>query len=362
MATGSGKTIMAITAAYRLVKFGGARRILFLVDRTNLGEQAEKEFQGYRTPDDNRKLTELYNVQRLTSNTIGASSKVVITTIQRLYSMLKGEPEFDPEAEEASLFEFTGAAMKEPLPVVYNRAYPPEFFDFIIIDECHRSIYTLWRQVLEYFDAFLIGLTATPSKQTFGYFNQNLVMEYGHEQAVADGVNVDFDVYRIRTRITERGSKVEAGLWVDRRDRETRKKRWEQLDDDLEYGADSLDRDVVAPDQIRTVIRAFRDKLPEIFPGRSDVPKTLIYAKDDAHAEDIVLAVRDVFSKGNDFAQKITYRTGTAKIAEQVVGPDGKTVEVSKWKSTGVKPEDLLSSLRRSCHPGPPPARRSSQC
>jgi integrase len=98
MATGSGKTIMAITAAYRLIKFGGARRVLFLVDRTNLGEQAEKEFQGFRTPDDNRKFTELYNVQRLTSNTIGASSKVVITTIQRLYSMLKGEPDFDPEA------------------------------------------------------------------------------------------------------------------------------------------------------------------------------------------------------------------------------------------------------------------------
>src|SRR6266571_5142835 len=210
MATGSGKTLLAVTEIYRLIKFGGARRILFLVDRTNLGEQAEKEFQGYRTPDDNRKLTELYNVQRLTSNTIGASSKVVITTIQRLYSMLKGEPEFDPEAEEASLFEFTGAAMKEPLPVVYNRAYPPEFFDFIIIDECHRSIYTLWRQVLEYFDAFLIGLTATPAKHTFGFFDQNLVMEYGHEEAVADGVNVDFEVYKIRTQITEQGSTIEA--------------------------------------------------------------------------------------------------------------------------------------------------------
>ena len=114
MATGSGKTIMAITAAYRLIKFGGARRVLFLVDRSNLGEQAEKEFQGYRTPDDNRKFTELYNVQRLTSNTIGTSAKVVITTVQRLYSMLKGEPDLDREAEEASLFEFAGTAMKEP--------------------------------------------------------------------------------------------------------------------------------------------------------------------------------------------------------------------------------------------------------
>src|SRR5881396_2207592 len=249
MATGSGKTIMAITAAYRLVKFGGARRILFLVDRTNLGEQAEKEFQGYRTPDDNRKFTELYNVQRLLSNTIGASSKVVITTIQRLYSMLKGEPDFDPESEEASQFEFSGAAMKEPLPVVYNRAYPPEFFDIIIIDECHRSIYTLWRQVLEYFDAFLIGLTATPGKQAIGFFNKNLVSEYPHERAVADGVNVGYDVYRIRTEVTEQGGKVEKGLYVDKRHKETRRVRWQRLDDDLTYTAKELDRSVVVKDQ-----------------------------------------------------------------------------------------------------------------
>ena len=209
MATGSGKTLLAITSIYRLIKFAGARRVLFLVDRSNLGEQADKEFQGFRTPDDNRKFTELYNVQRLTSNTIGSSSKVVITTIQRLYSMLKGEPEFAPEVEETSQFE-SAPAPTEPWPVVYNATYPPEYFDVIVIDECHRSIYTLWRQVLEYFDAFLIGLTATPAKQTFEFFNKNLVMEYDHERAVADGVNVDFEVYNIRTRITGQGSTIEA--------------------------------------------------------------------------------------------------------------------------------------------------------
>ena len=75
MATGSGKTFFAVTALYRLIKFAGARRVLFLVDRANLGEQAEKEFQNYRTPDDQRKFTELYKVQRLTSNTIGASTQ-----------------------------------------------------------------------------------------------------------------------------------------------------------------------------------------------------------------------------------------------------------------------------------------------
>jgi type I restriction enzyme, R subunit len=311
MATGSGKTIAAITAIYRLIKYGGARRVLFLVDRSNLGEQAEKEFQGYRAPDVNRKFTELYNVQLLKSNTINDSSKVVICTIQRLYSMLKGEPEFDPALEENSQFESSGAAMREPLPVVYNALYPPEFFDVVVIDEVHRSIYTLWRQVVEYFDAFLTGLTATPSKQTFGFFNKNLVMEYDHDRAVADGVNVDFELYKIRTKITERGSTVEAEpeTMLGFRDRQTRAMRWEAPDEDLNYNAEDLDRRVVAKDQIRTIIRTFRDRLPvDIFPGRNEVPKTLIFAKDDSHAEDIVEIIRDEFGRGNAFCQKITYK------------------------------------------------------
>jgi type I restriction enzyme, R subunit len=330
MATGSGKTIMAVTAIYRLIKFAGARRVLFLVDRGNLGEQAEKEFANFRSPDDNRKFTELYNVQRLSSNTIGASSKVVISTIQRLYSMLKGEEELDPAVEETSLFEVEAALPKEPLPVVYSPAIPPEYFDVIVIDECHRSIYSLWRQVLEYFDAYLIGLTATPAKHTFGFFNQNLVMEYGHEEAVADGVNVDFEVYRIRTRITAEGSTIEAedGTMVGIRDRQTRQTRWEQPDEDVTYEASELDRNVVARDQIRLIVQTFKQKLAtEIFPGRREVPKTLVFAKDDSHAEDIVEIVRQEFGKGNDFCQKITYKT------------------------TGRRPADLIQDFRNSYHP-----------
>ena len=330
MATGSGKTIFAITSVYRLIKYAGARRVLFLVDRSNLGEQAEKEFQGFRTPDDNRKFTELYNVQRLTSNTIGSSSKVVVTTIQRLYSMLKGEPEFAAAVEEESQFESTGAAMKEPLPVVYSSIYPPEYFDVIVIDECHRSIYTLWRQVLEYFDAFLIGLTATPANQTFGFFNKNLVIEYDHARAVADGVNVDFEVYNIRTKITDQGATIEArpDTMVQYRNRLTRARRWERPDDDITYDASELDRRVVAKDQIRTIVRTFRDRLfTEIFPGRTEVPKTLIFAKDDSHAEDIVGIIRDEFGRGNAFCQKITY------------------------KVTAANPRDLIQSFRNSFEP-----------
>lgn len=326
MATGSGKTFTAITFIYRLIKYAGAKRILFLVDRNNLGRQTLNEFQQYITPDDGRKFTELYNVQHLKSNTIDPVSKVCITTIQRLYSMLKGENEYDSENEEYSLYDLS-VGQEKAKEVVYNPNIPIETFDFIITDECHRSIYNLWRQVLEYFDSYLIGLTATPSKQTFGFFNKNLVMEYNHERAVADGVNVGFDVYRIKTRITEEGSKVEAKYYVDKRDRDTRKVRWEQLDEDLEYTGTQLDRAVVAKDQIRTVIRTYRDKLfTEIFPGRTEVPKTLIFAKDDSHAEDIVEIIRDEFGKGNDFCKKITY-----KVKE--------------------KPEELVNSFRNDYFP-----------
>jgi type I restriction enzyme R subunit len=354
MATGSGKTYTAVTAAYRLIKFGEARRVLFLVDRANLGRQALREFQQYVVPRDGRKFTELYNVQHLTSNRIDPVARVVITTIQRLYSMLKGESDLDATLEEGSQFDSGAGLVREPVPVAYNPAIPIEFFDVVFIDECHRSIYSLWRQVLEYFDAHLIGLTATPSKQTFGFFNQNLVMEYSHAQAVADGVNVDFDVYRIRTRITEHGATVEAGPFeiVGKRDRETRSVRWLRLDEDLTYDAEALDRQVVAPDQIRTIVRAFRDRLfTEMFPGRREVPKTLIYAKDDSHADDIVQIVREEFGKGNEFCQKITYRTGTVRLVEKTVGTDGQEVEAATYRSSGLRPEDLLASFRNSYNP-----------
>ncbi len=329
MATGSGKTFTAVTSIYRMVKFGGAKRGLFLVDRGNLGRQTLKEFQQYTTPDDGRKFTELYNVQHLQSNKIDPVARVCICTIQRLFSMLRGDAELDPALEEESLFE-PGKGLiddRKPLEIGYNPAIPIETFDVIFTDEAHRSIYNLWRQVLEYFDAYLIGLTATPSKQTFGFFNGNLVMEYGHQQAVADGVNVGYDIYRIRTAITEGGGTVEAGIAIDKRDRLTRKTRWEELDEDLTYTASQLDRDVVSHDQIRTVIQTFRDRLPEIFPGRTEVPKTLFFAKDDSHADDIVQIIREEFGRGNDFCQKITYRT------------------------TGQKPEDLLQSFRNSYNP-----------
>ncbi len=176
-------------------------------------------------------------------------------------------------------------------------------------DECHRSIYNLWKQVLEYFDGFLIGLTATPDKRTFGFFNQNIVSEYTHEEAVIDGVNVGHNVYIIETQITKKGSAIWKGEFVDKREKLTRRKRWEQLDEDITYSAKKLDDEVVNPNQIRAIIRTFKEKLPEIFPHRTEVPKTLIFAKTDSHADDIINIVREEFGEGNAFCKKITYNS-----------------------------------------------------
>ena len=323
MATGSGKTFTAANISYRLIKHARFNRILFLVDRANLGRQTKAEFDNFSTPDDGRKFSELYNVQHLTHNKADHVARVTISTIQRIYSILRGEAEMDPTLDEKTGMEVEPT---RPVEVSYNPSLPPEFFDLIIVDECHRSIYGVWRQVLEYFDATIVGLTATPSKQTFGFFDGNLVMEYPREQAVADGVNVDFDIYRISTEITERGSTIEAGLVSGFRDRDTRALRWEKQDEDVSYEATDLDRKVVSKDQIRTVIRTFKEKLfSEIFTGREQVPKTLIFAKDDSHADDIVQIVREEFGKGNQFAVKITYRTE--------------------------KPEDMLANFRNSYDP-----------
>ena len=250
------------------------------MDRSNLGRQTYDEFANFQPPDDARKFPELYTVQRLTANAVNPAAKVVVTTVQRLYSMLRGEVEYDAGNEEGSAFDSAGPWAGEPPRVEYNAALPPEFFDFVVVDECHRSIYDLWSQVLLYFDAFLIGLTATPAGKTVGFFNQNLVMQYGHREAVADGVNVDFDVYRIRTRVTEEGATIEAAgddVFVDVRNKLTRAERLKRLEDDLTYTANDLDQDVVSESQIRTVLRQFRDKvLPAAFPDRGEVPKTLI--------------------------------------------------------------------------------------
>lgn len=307
MATGAGKTYTAITAIYRLLKYAEAKRVLFLVDTKNLGEQAEQEMMTYVPDDDNRKFTELYNVQRLKSSYVAKDSQVAISTIQRMYAILKGE-ELDASLEERHPAEQLTRPLA-PLPVVYNPQVPIEFFDFIIIDECHRSIYNVWQQVLDYFDATLIGLTATPDKRTYGFFHKNLVSEYTRVQAVADGVNVDKAIFVIETEVSTQGATLKAKQQIQKRERLTRKKRWELQDDDEDYSPNQLDRAVVNPGQIRTVIQAFQAALPTMFPDREEVPKTLVFAKTDSHADDIIQIVREAFGEGNAFCKKLTYKS-----------------------------------------------------
>ncbi len=344
MATGSGKTFTAITTIYRLLKFAKAKRVLFLVDTKNLGEQAEQEFMSFVPNDDNRKFTELYSVQRLKSSYIATDSQVCISTIQRLYSILKGT-ELEEQAEEENPNE-RKYQPKEVPPVEYDPKMPIEFFDFIVIDECHRSIYNLWKQVLEYYDAFEIGLTATPDSRTIGYFNQNLVSEYSHEMAVADGVNVGYDVFIIDTKVTQQGGTLWQGEYIEHRERLSRKKRMELQDEDEVYSSRQLDKDVVNPNQIRTIIKSFKENLPAIFKERRDengifeVPKTLIFAKTDSHADDIIQIVREEFAEENRFCKKITYTSDKDRLDS-----DENIIE------KGEDPKTTLAQFRNDYHP-----------
>lgn len=276
MATGAGKTYAACTFGHRLLEHAKFRRILFLADRANLVRQALAEFKGYRPLGTGRSFEELYNIGRLGPAGLDKSAAVVIATIQRVYAALTGR-ELAEEEEEESAFERSAGETERV--VRYNPDLPIESFDLIVTDECHRSIYGTWRQVLEYFDAFIVGLTATPSLHTMGFFGSNLVAQYPYERSVADGVNVGYEIYRIRTDIGEHGGKIAKGYAVPVRDKRTRVERYEELTDDFAYAPQELDRSVLVPNQIRTVIEAYRDSLfTELFPGRKAVPKTRITA------------------------------------------------------------------------------------
>ena len=349
MATGAGKTFTAITAAYRMLKFGKTNRILFLVDTKSLGEQAEREFLAYRPNDDNRSFSEIYGVRRLKSSYIPSDVQICISTIQRMYSILSGE-ETDESIDEISLEEVTSLERKSPKEVVYNEKYPPEFFDCIIVDECHRSIYNVWNQVLEYFDAFIVGLTATPDKRTFAYFNQNIVSEYSREQAIIDGVNVGEDIFLIETNVGKNGAHIMKQL-IESRNRMSREKRWKQLDEDVDYKPTQLDRDIVNPSQIRTVVKTFKENLyTKLFPRRKEIPKTLIFAKTDSHADDIIQIVREEFGEGNEFCKKVTYsasnpETVLAEFRNSYYPRIAVTVDMIAT-GTDVKPIECLIFMR----------------
>ncbi len=315
LATGSGKTFTAVTAAYRFVEYAQMRKVLFLVDRNNLGKQADGEFGKYCLTKSGDPFNTIYGVERLKSKNIPKDANVVISTIQRLYSLLVGK---DVEDEEDDT-PYEGQSI-----IIENPTLPRNYFDLIIIDECHRSIYdkNSWGKVLEYFNtARLLGLTATPTPETLAFFNKNVVFNYSLEKSIVDGVNVDSRIYRIKTKATEDGGAIREGETY------TNVTRYTGTVEDVKskvvsvYDKNDLNRTIVNPAQIKLILETYRDKVYEDMfidrePNLDYIPKTLIFALNEQHARNIVKIAREVFGKSeNDpYIQQITYSAGDSNV------------------------------------------------
>lgn len=322
LATGAGKTFTACTAAYRLLNYTPARRVLFLVDRNNLGKQAEGEFGTYKLTETGNVFSDEYIVYRLRSVEEIGSASVVISTIQRLFAALTGQKLDDNDDEEMEYDEY---APRKQAQLTGSVLLPPDFFDVIIIDECHRSIYGDWRQVLEYFsNAKIIGLTATPTPEAEAFFNKNRVVNYTLEKSIVDGVNVPPHVYRIKTEISEAGGILEEGENVQKVSNLTGQSKTQKQHKGKVFTKNEIDRSVVVPSQIETVVQAYKDSIYEsLYPDRKKdwrmIPKTLFFAKKESHAQDILKAIEKVFGKEfpdgklpEHYAQLITCKSGNS--------------------------------------------------
>ena len=320
LATGAGKTYTACMASYRFLSYTPMRRVLFLVDRNNLGKQAEDEFGKFRLTENGDAFNTIFSVERLKTKTIPQGTNVVISTIQRLFSLLKGEDIVETDDDENyGRDETQGQAVDLP----DNPTLPKDFFDLIIVDECHRSIYGSWRSVLEYFSsAHIIGLTATPAPETEAFFNYNRVINYTLGRSIADGVNVDYRVFRIKTKATEDGGAIRDGEKVKQVTRYTGTVKDVKNSGEKTYTSNELNRSIVNPSQIKLVLETYRDAVySEMFndpprePNLDYLPKTLIFALNDNHASNIVQIAKEVFGRpesDNQFVQKITYSAGNS--------------------------------------------------
>ncbi|MCL2651014.1 MAG: DEAD/DEAH box helicase family protein [Candidatus Azobacteroides sp.] len=354
LATGAGKTFTACMASYRLLSYTPAKRILFLVDRNNLGKQAEGEFGTFRLTETGDPFNTIFVVERLKSPHIPPESNVVISTIQRIFAVLTGQEFEDDDDWE----DDTNSSDNENLVELGNNInLSSDFFDTIIVDECHRSIYGRWQKVLTYFDkAKIIGLTATPVPETLAFFNNNLVVNYTLEKSIADGINVDYRVYRIKTKVSDEGGTVRKGDNYDEFTRYAHSTILMVAEDEVEYGNKELDRSVINPAQIRLVLENFRDAIySELFPEREPdlqfIPKTLIFAKNDNHATRIVEIVEDVFpNQSPDFVQKITYSAGdSAKLIRNFRNDKSFRIAVTVnlvATGTDIKPLEILVFMR----------------
>lgn len=312
LATGAGKTYTACLAAYRMLAFTPMKRILFLVDRNNLGKQAETEFGTFRLTENGDPFNTIFTVNRLKSSSVPTDSNVVISTIQRLFSLLKGDEITDNDEDDEEIED-------KEIMLPENPNLLSDFFDMIIVDECHRSIYGNWQKVLNYFSgAKLIGLTATPVPETKAFFNNNIIVNYTLEKSIVDGVNVDCRVYRIKTQATENGGAILEGEKVKRETRYTGKVQTLNNQETKNYTREELNRSIVNPAQIKLILETYHDAVytemftdPQREANMDYLPKTLIFALNENHATNIVQIAREVFGHNdNRFVQKITYSAG----------------------------------------------------
>ena len=354
LATGSGKTYTACMAAYRMLSYTPMKRVLFLVDRNNLGKQAEGEFGMFRLTENGDPFNTIFTVNRLRSAKVPTDSNVVICTIQRLFSLLKGEDINDSDDDENY-----GADEINEVSLPTHLMLPPDFFDMIIIDECHRSIYGNWKKVLDYFSsAKMVGLTATPAPETLAFFNNNRIVNYTLEKSIADGVNVDYRVYRIKTQATEDGGAIREGEDVKKITRYTGKVENIKNQDETTYTKTELNRSIVNPAQIKLVLETYRDAVytemfidPQRDPNMDYLPKTLIFALNDAHASNIVKIAKEVFGRSDDkFVQKITYSAGDSnELIRQFRNDKDFRIAVTVTlvaTGTDVKPLEVVMFLR----------------
>ena len=361
LATGAGKTFTACTAAYRLLNYMGAKRVLFLVDRNNLGKQAEGEFGTYKLTETGNAFSDEYIVHRLRSVEKIGNASVVISTIQRLFAALTGQEVDEPDDDEE--MEHDEDTPGKQVQLTGNVLLPSDFFDVIIIDECHRSIYGDWQQVLTYFNnAKIIGLTATPTPEAMAFFNKNRIVNYTLEKSIADGVNVPPRVYRIKTEISEAGGTLNEGEKVTKVSNLTGKGQNQKQKYDKDYTKTELDRSVVVPSQIETVVRAYKDAIYEsLYPEREKnwymIPKTLFFAKKESHAQDILKAIEKVFKDEfpdkklpEHFAQLITCKSGNSNqlISDFRNNKDFRIAITVTLVATGtdVRPLEILVFMR----------------
>lgn len=354
LATGAGKTYAACLAAYRFLSYTPMRRVLFLVDRNNLGKQAEGEFGTFRLTENKEPFNTIFGVNRLKSAKIPSDSNVVISTIQRLFSLLKGD-DVDDNDEESAFDDNEDNVVSLPA----NPLLPPDYFDLIIIDECHRSIYGNWRQVLDYFKtAKIIGLTATPIPETVAFFNNNIVVNYTLEDSIKDGVNVDHRTFRIRTEVTENGGAILQGDKTRQTTVYTGKTENVVWQENKNYTREELNRSIINPAQIKLILETYRDSVytemfvdPQREPNFDYLPKTLIFALNENHANNIVNIAKDVFNRHDDkFVQKITYSVGdsNALIRQFRNDKDFRIAVTCTLVATGtdVKPLEVLIFMR----------------